>query len=67
MAENKKVGSREERRKAAKLELLRICEIVGITEGKTKALALFSLRTGYTMERAAVYLDELVAAGLIEV
>ena len=66
MAEGrKKVGSREDRRKAAKLELLKICETVGITEGKTKALALFSLRTGHTMQRAEAYLEELVDAGLI--
>jgi len=67
--EEKKVfrGFGEQRRKAAKRELLNIMEQIGPTDGKTRALGLFSLRTGYAMKRAEEYLDELVAAGLVEV
>jgi hypothetical protein len=69
MAEDRhlKLGSREQRRKQMKVNLLSVCKSMGVKEGKEKTLAVFSLQTGLSVERLAVYLDELVQAGLISV
>jgi len=60
-------GFGETRRRAAKQDLLKVLEQVGPTEGKRKALAIFSLRSGHSIRRAEEYLDELVEAELIQV
>jgi len=60
-------GFGENRRREAKLDLLRVLEKVGVTEGKRRALGLFCLNSGLSMKRAEEYLDELVAAGMVQV
>ena len=61
------MGSRENRRKAAKKSLLAIMSSVGVAEGKERALAIYSLQSGLSVSRLRIYLDELTAAGLVEV
>jgi hypothetical protein len=69
MAEERRrgLGSREMQRKAAKKALLAIMESVGVTDGKDRALAIYSLRSGLSVARLRVYLEELIDAGLVEV
>jgi hypothetical protein len=40
---------------------------VGVEAGKERALALYSLKSGLSVARLRVYLEELTAAGLVEV
>jgi len=60
------LGSREMQRKQAKKALLAVMASVGVAEGKERALAIYSLKSGLSVMRLRVYLEELEAAGLVE-
>lgn len=59
--------TKEEQRRSAKVELLRMAAIGDMEGGKKKILGLFSIMSGYSIKRLEIYLHELEDEGLLHV
>lgn len=55
----------EEKRRLAKVDLLRLAKSFGVEYGKVRMLGVYSLKSGYRIARLELYLTELEDAGLL--